>query len=639
MSRALQPDTAADIALRACLRPEALQCFVMIAGAGSGKTTSLIKALKFILEQHGAALRLRRQKVACITYTEVAAEEIWADVGNNPLAHVSTIHSYLWSLISAFQVDIKAWVVRRIAERLTDLRTEATNFGPRVKETTREKNRNDIMRYEGLATVVPGVRRFTYGTGSDYEHGILGHDDIIKMVPQLLVERPLFRKLLAQQFPCVFIDESQDTMENVVAAFKSVAGEDGVKFCLGFFGDPMQQIYATGIGAIGVEPGWERIEKSENFRCPTTVLNVANAIRRTGDGLVQVRGRMAERDGAHVPVPGTSTLFILPADNQRDQRLTAVRAWVAERTGDDLWRDGDNEQAVKVLVIVHRMAATRLGFGDLYAALNDGAPDSFKTGFLEATAWPLKPFLAFVLPLAEAMNAGDEFAVMQVLRSESPLLARERLAGEDIAQRLATLREHAVQLTSQLTPASNATIGDVLRSLQRSGVVELDPRFAPYLAADLAPAAAAEAEGDAGKESTAMQAFLRCPARQFWSYRTYIEEKSPFSTQQGIKGAEFERVLTIVDEEEGSHFQFSYDKYFGLKPLSDGDRKNIREGKETQVDRTRRLFYVCCTRALQDLVVVLFTADPVTAEREIRRLNIFDEGSIYTAAVLEAPRA
>jgi DNA helicase-2/ATP-dependent DNA helicase PcrA len=76
--------------------------------------------------------------------------------------------------------------------------------------------------------------------------------------------------------------------------------------------------------------------------------------------------------------------------------------------------------------------------------------------------------------------------------------------------------------------------------------------------------------------------------------------------------------------------QFSYDKYPGIKPLSDRDQANLREGKETSVERTRRLFYVCCTRALQDLVVVLFSADVEMAERRVRALEIFPENSIHT---------
>ena len=132
-----------------------------------------------------------------------------------------------------------------------------------------------IVRYEQQRARISRVRSFTYGTGSDYVNGIPGHDDIIKMVPQLVVERPLMRSLLAQQYPFLFVDESQDTTENVVEALKSVDQELGNQFCLGFFGDPMQRIYPTGIGAIPAGLGWASITKPENFRCPRSVLNVA----------------------------------------------------------------------------------------------------------------------------------------------------------------------------------------------------------------------------------------------------------------------------------------------------------------------------------------------------------------------------
>ena len=125
-----------------------------------------------------------------------------------------------------------------------------------------------------------------------------------------------------------------------------------------------------------------------------------------------------------------------------------------------------------------------------------------------------------------------------------------------------------------------------------------------------------------------MEAFLACPAAQLRGYRRYVEDESPFSTQQGIKGAEFPRVLVVLDDEEGTHTQFSYDKYLSIKPLSDRDIKNIQEGKPTVVDRTRRLFYVCCTRAINDLVVVLFSNELELAEQRVREANIFPEVSI-----------
>lgn len=131
-----------------------------------------------------------------------------------------------------------------------------------------------------------------------------------------------------------------------------------------------------------------------------------------------------------------------------------------------------------------------------------------------------------------------------------------------------------------------------------------------------------------------MDAFLACSAAQFRGYCGYIQEQSPFSTQQGVKGAEFERVLVVLDDDEGTHVQFSYDKYFGVRAMSKRDEANIHDGKETVVDRTRRLFYVCCTRALTDLAVVYFAEDPTLAEQQVRAAGIFPEEAIFNSSDL-----
>ena len=638
-SRAQQKDTEADRELYRCLNSSPPRSFLMSAGAGSGKTTSLIKGLTETLNKHGERLKLRRQKVACITYMEIAAGEIWADVGNNPLVHVSTIHSFLWSLVRSFQSDIQGWVANRIDKKLVELQEKAANFGSRVQQRTRDKNQSDIARYELQRVRISRVHSFTYGTGSDYVNGILGHDDIIKMVPQFIVERPLMRSLLAQQYPFLFVDESQDTMENVVQSLKAVDEELGDRFCLGFFGDPMQRIYLTGIGAISAVPGWANITKPENFRCPATVLDVANAIRRDGDGLVQTRGRMVGPEDALVSVRGSAYLFILPIDERRDQRIAQVRAWAAEKNDDPAWYTDEDSEAVKLLVIVHRMAAKRLGFGDLYAALNDKAPNKFKNGFLDGTAWPVRPFNNFILPLVNASKRGSEFETMQVLRSRSPLLARENLNGVNVAERLDELRRFIENLQQLIEPGSGATNADVLHYVHESRVIALDPRVLSYLnlsaqvgteESDNSEAPEDEDDSeDLTKEVSAMDAFLACPASQFWGYYKYVNDDSPFSTQQGIKGAEFERILVVLDDDEGTHVQFSYDKYLGIKPLSDRDEANRREGKETVVERTMRLFYVCCTRALKDLIVVFFTADVAAAQRQITALDLFPADAIH----------
>lgn len=647
-SRANKPDTQADIDLRNCLRNVPPRSFIMKAGAGSGKTTSLIKGLSSAIQIHGDKLKRTRQRIACITYTEIAAGEIWRDVGSDPLVHVSTIHSFMWLLAKPFQNDIRVWVSGRIVEKIDVLEEKRATYTPRVQQRTKDKDARDLERLRRQSERIATVKGFRYGTGSNYAKGILGHDDILKLVSYLISERPLFRTLLARQFPFVFVDESQDTTPAIVQALKAVEREPGVTFCLGFFGDPMQRIYVTGTGQVEAEPTWVNIPKPENFRCSTKVLNLANAIRRDGDDLVQTPGQRLGPEGI-IPTPeGSAHLFILPADETRDANLVRVREWMATRTGDDYWRSGDDDQArVKLLVIVHQMAARRLGFGDLYAALNFKAPSAFKDGFLDGSAWPISSCVKFLIPIAIAHTNGQQLEVMRLIREYSLLLDKESLGGASVAERLKVLGELVASITAGIVGHSGATIGDLLKQVNSSDLLVLDPRLVSYL--DPNAVIPVQPEPEAGenndddiqeeretdKEMASMDAFLACPASQLLPYHTYISERSPFWTQQGIKGAEFDRVLVVLDDAESNHFQFSYEKYLGLEEPSDNDQKHMDAGEETTMVRTRRLFYVSCTRALKDLAVVLFTANPEQAEAHIRQLNLFEIEAIHTGTVFD----
>lgn len=321
-SRIGSPDTQADLDVRACLDRMPPRSFVMVAGAGSGKTTSLIKAIAHLAETRGPALRRAGQQIACITYTEVAVGEISADVGASPLFHISTIHSFLWSVIRPFHSDIAAWVATRIDEKIAERRAHYDK--PRTQAKTKARLEQEIADLEADLAAISEVEKFVYGTGSSYAEGILGHDDILKLTPACVAAHPLLRQLVAKRFPYIFVDESQDTNPEVVEALRHIAGEHP-GLCVGFFGDPMQKIYMSGAGTVPLNDGWAEITKPENFRCPTSVLGVINAIRAPGDGLEQVRGRTITVDGIEQPVAGTSNLFILPADAERSARLAAIR--------------------------------------------------------------------------------------------------------------------------------------------------------------------------------------------------------------------------------------------------------------------------------------------------------------------------
>lgn len=639
------PDTAADIELREHLDSDARPCFAMVAGAGSGKTTSLVKALDHVGKRHGKQLRIRGQRVACITYTEIATAEIWGDVGNNPLFHVSTIHSFLWSLVSPFQPDISAWVKYRIEERIATKQQELDNCGPRTRQKTKDRLTAEIGHLSEQLRQIAGVPRYNYEGSGDYLKGLLAHDDIIKMASYLIASKPLLRKVFAQKYPFCFVDESQDTFPEVVDALQSVASAKPGGFCLGFFGDPMQKIYGHGAGDIKFDGSHVRIEKPENFRCPTKVLSVINRIRADGDKLQQEGGRMATVGSVRTPVEGQAKIFVLPADRNRTANLHAVRRWMAQHLSDPLWLDESSIGDVRILVIVHRIAAARLGFPDLYSAFNDGSSDSVVMGFREGTHWSLKIFLEFVLPLVSYHNNGEKFRVMSLLRDHCPRLEKNALKGRSSASELLTeLKVAVAEMAELLADDGSASVLDVIRFVKKSGIAQIDERFNGWLQGagnslddESVPHEVVDdpnSSPQGGPESWVC-AYLACPAQQLWGYFHYLMENSPYSTQQGIKGAEFERVIVILDDEESAHHQYSYEKLLGLKGPSVTDRRNAQEGKETVFDRTRRLFYVCCSRATQDLVVVLYTSDVDSAVDRMRELAIFDYHDIHTLECMQ----
>ena len=616
-SRIGSPDTQADLDIRACLDQMPPRSFVMVAGAGSGKTTSLIKAIAHLAETRGPALRRAGQQIACITYTEVAVGEISADVGASTLFHISTIHSFLWSVIRPFHPDIAAWVATRIGEKIAERRAHYDK--PRTQTKTKARLEQEIVDLEAELAAINEVEKFVYGTGSSYAEGILGHDDILKLTPACVAAHPLLRQLVAKRFPYIFVDESQDTNQEVVEALRRISGEHP-GLCVGFFGDPMQKIYMSGAGAVPLNDGWAEITKPENFRCPASVLGVINAIRAPDDGLEQMRGRTITVDGIEQSVAGTSNLFILPADTERSARLAAIRQWLAAETGDDLWLSDVREGDVRLLVLVHRMAANRLGFPKLYAALNDRAPMSLSEGLSDGTAWPLRPLVQHILPLVVAAQAGDRFTVISTLRSECPRLEPARLRGQATAPVLTALQQAFDGLVGLLAAGSQATIRDVLTHVRDHELLRLDDRFAMHLVAEPVD------DGSSGFEN--VQAYLTCGVDELWAYRRYFTEESPFATHHGVKGAQFERVLVVIDDEEAGFRQYSYGKYLGYVPLSDKDEANLAAGEESVLDRTRRLFYVCCSRAMKDLAVVVFVPEVAAARNAIVAQNLFPEATI-----------
>jgi DNA helicase-2/ATP-dependent DNA helicase PcrA len=618
MSRRIDsPDTESDASLKLLLEQHEKSAFIMVAGAGSGKTTSLIKALDYLKNEYGSDYRSQCKKIACITYTEVAVKEILEDLGESELFHISTIHSFLWAVIRPFKTDIVNWMVSQINEKIIESQEHIAK--PRTREATRAKLRLDIDRYRLQLPIVECVEEISYGTGGNFTEGILGHSDILKLVPQMIIDNVLLQKVIARKYPVILIDESQDTKPAFVDALKAIYETAETSFCLGFFGDPMQKIYMEGIGPINREVGWELIEKEENFRCPQSVLRVINNIRREDNDLQQTRGRMIQTVEGFESVEGSVNVFIFQQSEDNHSEIGSVREWLSQSRHDPLW--GEDGGDIRMLVLVHKMAALRLNFNSIYSALNDNGATSLKHGLLDGTSWVLRDFLKTIIPIVDAKLRGDDFEVISILKNKSSLFLQARRYGLDISEVLNRLVEDVDYLVSTMS-SEEGTIRDLLVYLHTRNTIDLDERYIPYLTNNI------EEDND---QNGAVQAFLNCPTNEILQYKKYIEEGSPFVTQQGVKGAQFERVLLVINDDEGRYHAFSYGKLLGYTSLSDTDNANVESGTESVIERTRRLLYVCCSRAEKDLAIVIFVPNVQQAYDAVLATGYFEEDSIHTS--------
>jgi DNA helicase II / ATP-dependent DNA helicase PcrA len=153
-------DDHVDDEIDACLRLDKPVSFFLFAGAGSGKTRSVVTALSHLRARHGGRLRLQGQRVGVITYTNAACDEIKSRLEYDPLIEVSTIHSFVWSLIKGFNEDIRQWLRTQLAAEIAELEELLRKGRPETK-TAINRAESVKLKHKRLESL-PQIRRFTY---------------------------------------------------------------------------------------------------------------------------------------------------------------------------------------------------------------------------------------------------------------------------------------------------------------------------------------------------------------------------------------------------------------------------------------------------------------------------------------------
>lgn len=525
------------------------RCFRLEAGAGAGKTYSLLKALNYLIEKKGKEYSRNSQQIVCITYTNVAKDQIIERTDNNPVVLTETIHGFAWSIIKNFQKH---------------LRTFVSEFSGKWTE-----------RFTAIGGITNQNVSYDLGYPNATENKIeLHHDDVIILFRKFL-EQPKFQQLLKSRYPIIFIDEYQDTNKELTTSIISnlIEIESGILF--GFFGDHWQKIYGKdACGLISDANGKiQEINKGANFRSNKVIV----------DMLKRMRPELPQQDSDQSP-DGQIKIFhsnnwsgtTRRMDNHWKEDLPANDANdYFERTKAHLVSAGWDFAAdkTKILMLTHNVLAEKQGYKNLIDCFSNS------DDYLKGNDQYIKYFTETLIPMRECFELHKYGEMFQILgKNVFPLTCQsDKKKWDDDLQRLVDVMK-------------NGTIDNVLTIQKETQHPRLSHKVEDgerryQLFESLSPEART-AEKDL-RFYEKIKALRQVKFTEVEKLYQFINEKTLFSTNHGVKGAEFENVLVVCGR-GWNHYDWNQ--------LLEWLSSTVPPAKVETFERNRNLFYVACSR-------------------------------------------
>lgn len=278
------------------------------AGPGAGKTTYLINHIKRVVKKSPKLKKSR--KVACITYTNAAANTIIERLDlNSDSVEVSTIHSFLyanvlkpyWNLITdELGINIKK----------VDGHDEIPITGGLIYKWKSNTNqyyldddakiakalKNLAWQFDDDSNFVLRPVKPHLGDMGDYwinkesyieykklywEKGQLAHEDVLYLAYKLLDENPSIIRFIKAKFPFLFIDEFQDTSPIQYEILEKLSTSGMTTGVIGDWGQSIYEFQGANpklFQEISLEK-MEEIKIKTNYRSSSDIVSLLNNIR------------------------------------------------------------------------------------------------------------------------------------------------------------------------------------------------------------------------------------------------------------------------------------------------------------------------------------------------------------------------
>ncbi|MCP5244915.1 MAG: ATP-dependent helicase [Burkholderiales bacterium] len=584
--------------------------FLLSGGAGSGKTYSLVHTIAQIIEEHPTT------RIACMTYTNAAVREIQDRFDNKNLS-VSTIHDFLWDNIKSFQKELKISLVQLAnAEDVKEI-----------------KSPDGEISIDGLSDKEIQYKEYTL-----IREGIISHDELLVLANHMFKTYSKLCDILKDKFNFILIDEYQDTSPAVVEIILSHLKQGSKKSVVGFFGDAMQSIYDDSVGDLNsyiASNDVIEVPKNQNRRNPKLVYELANNLRT--DNIVQTHSTDASapnmQDGL---VKEGEIKFYYSIGEEKLDLLKRSLGW-----------DFFNLKETKILNLTHNLIAPKAGFTRLMAIYDGDKILDYKkriTDYIKKNNI-IEDFSEFtfgqviesllegkttqaarkpVFPTPTMQTFIDDYTELYELAKSYPFeefkkiyvdkdaLLDDKKDDEDDESKAGSKRDNLIkhlfkiqmnvnlysekkyneflrrtefrinsvadkrllkETVIELQGMSNSTIEEVIEYAHDKGICKKDDKLSAFIE----------------KKKYIYDQVKKLKFKEFQNLFAYLEGYTPFSTQHKIKGAEFDNVLVILDNGNWAKYNFQY-------LFENNGTDSVRE-------RTQKLFYVCCTRSKENLVV------------------------------------
>lgn len=585
---------------------------LVLAGAGSGKTTVLANRVAYIL-QHSD---IQPWNILAITFTNKAANEMreriekivgdyakqmWIGTFHSVCVRILRKHitkvNYNSNFVIFDSADTKTLI--KECEREIDADEKAYPVRAVMSEISKAKNdgidENEYYRLYGNDAWRANIAKM-YSLYQDklLQNNAVDFDDLIRLTVKLLKENPEVAADYQKQFKYILVDEYQDTNDSQYELVRLLAKGYG-NVCV--VGDDDQSIYkfrgANINNILNFEkdfPDAKRVALERNYRSTANILNAANAV------IANNRQRMGKNLWTDVGDGEIISAYTGMSDHDEAEYIAANIAKLVKN------REGYNDFAI----LYRTNSQSRV----LESALKKrNIPYKILSGLSFYDRKEIKDIMAY---LRLIYNPDDDVSLRRIINEPKRKIGNATIEKAEVHSRelgvsLYEIVSHA-ELYSDLKSASIRlkAFADLIKEFRKLAYVLPVDELVKRVIADTGYVAMLELENhvEAQKKIENLEELVNAAAEFVMDGETsgelgeFLQRSTLVTNSDEYDNSKGEVVLMTIHSAKGLEFPVVF-----LAGMEEGVFPSVRSYEEENIEEERRLCYVAITRAKEKLYI------------------------------------